>query len=123
MAGVIDPGDPASGPGMLTIDGEYAQHSEGTLEIHVGQNEHGALVVDGTASLAGGLNVTLLESAALTPGESLDILTADSVTGLFDEDKIELPKNWSIGYLRTRPVAPRISHARSVPGPGHAGAG
>ena len=83
--GVISPGASAGTVGTLTIDGNYTQTSTGVLNIEVNGTTPGTqydqLVVTGTATLAGRLNV----SAGFTPsvGNTFQFLQAGSITGDF----------------------------------------
>ncbi|MEX0885262.1 MAG: PEP-CTERM sorting domain-containing protein [Phycisphaeraceae bacterium] len=94
--GHVAPGDAI---GTLTIDGSYDQLEDGLLSIAIDELGHGALDVKGDASLAGGLSVELLADASPTPGQTFEILTADAITGAFDEAGLSLPDTrWSVHY-------------------------
>ncbi len=55
--GIVIPGA-NGGPGTLTIIGTYTQESAGTLEINIdASGDYGILLVQGTVTLAGNLNV------------------------------------------------------------------
>jgi len=92
---------PGNSPGILTIDGNYTQGSDGMLAIEIGGQtpgeEHDKLVVNGTASLAGTLDVTLINGFTPSNGNAFDILDAGSVTG--DFSVLNLPPNftWDVG--------------------------
>jgi hypothetical protein len=83
--GVISPGASSGTVGNLTIDGNYTQTSTGVLNIEVNGTTPGTqydqLIVTGTATLAGRLNV----AAGFTPavGNSFNILQAGNVVGDF----------------------------------------
>jgi hypothetical protein len=84
VAGVVAPG---SALGELTIAGDYEQSADGTLQIQLGGataiTEYDRLIVTGDATLAGMLDVTLLNGFAPTPSQSFDILNWGSRAGEF----------------------------------------
>lgn len=67
--------------GKLTIDGDYVQLPDGTLQIALGSSGENKLEVTGDAALAG--TVTLVQDGKLTAGQSYTILNASSVSGYF----------------------------------------
>src|SRR5439155_15389763 len=74
-SGIVSPGN---SPGTLTIGGSYTQTAGGTLRIEVaglGMSEHDLLVVKGTASLAGTLQVIRLSGFQLHVGDQITFLT------------------------------------------------
>lgn len=79
---------PGSSPGTLTLQNGYTQGPGGTLSVELGGPNIGVqsdlLAVTGTATLAGKLNVTLVDDFTPGPGEEITILTANSVVGTFD---------------------------------------
>jgi len=87
--GVVSPGN---SPGTMEV-ANFNQGIDGTLAIELGGTElgteHDALIVDGTANLAGGLTVTLLNGFEPNMGQSFDILDASLILGQFDF--LELP--------------------------------
>ena len=89
--GLIAPGE---SPGSITIQGHYTQTLSGTLAIELAAELQDSLVVTGTASLAGRLEVTLLEFSPAPP-DSFQILSYADHTGEFDA--LLLP-NLSGGY-------------------------
>jgi hypothetical protein len=99
VEGIVAPGN---SPGTLTIDGDYTQGSGGTLAIEIAGNTPGdqydRLVISGQASLAGTLNVTLIDSFTPLDGDTFDILDFSSVSG--DFDLLNLPGgfdwNWDV---------------------------
>lgn len=105
--GLVAPGDGAAG--RITVEGRYSQSENGTLEIGLGgivaAELHDQLVVDGTASLAGELIVSLIDSGGgsfePTPGMSFDILLYEQRGGAFDT--ITLPSGyvWDVSYGST----------------------
>jgi len=78
--GIVSPGD---SPGTLHLGGNYSQSSGGTLEIEIASLfSFDQLVVAGTASLSGTLDVTLDGYAGHT-GDIFTILTSSGLTGNF----------------------------------------
>ena len=71
---------PGNSPGMLTVDGNYNQGSDGTLAIEIGGTEagvgHDVLNVLGDASLAGTLSVSLIDGFTPSGGNTFKVLTA-----------------------------------------------
>lgn len=65
----------------LTIDGDFTQAADGTLEIEIGDGEADRLTVTGTADLAGTLRIV---PDGYTTGGSYTVLDAGSVIGAFD---------------------------------------
>ncbi|MDC0935543.1 PEP-CTERM sorting domain-containing protein, partial [Pirellulales bacterium] len=80
---------PGNSPGELTIRGNYEQGSAATLAIEIGATASDSLDVNGAITLAGALDVTLLDGADLAAGDQFDILDFDSLDGTFDE--VSLP--------------------------------
>jgi hypothetical protein len=87
---VIRPG--ASGgaaPGRLVITGNYTQTAGGALDIQLAGllpgPEHDTLVVNGTVTLAGALNVSWLGGFTAVAGNEFSVLTAGTRSGLFTE--------------------------------------
>jgi len=82
--GVLSPG---SSPGTITINGSYTQTSAGILKVELSGpaagTEFDRLVVNGPASLAGGLNVTLLNGYMPTLNDPFSIMTYSSHAGTF----------------------------------------
>lgn len=69
---------PGNSPGVLTILGNYAQSSNGTLQIETGD----LLVVGGTATLGGTLD---FQGSDLKYGQQVSFLLADDIVGEFDQ--------------------------------------
>jgi hypothetical protein len=94
VGGTVTASDPGI-PDILTINGNYTQGSGGILEAFLEGTTPGTgysqLVVDGTATLGGTLDVELVPGSGLviTPGESFDLVNAsgcgdaDCVIGSF----------------------------------------
>jgi arylsulfatase A-like enzyme len=80
------------GTGILTIEGDFTQTAEGTLAIDLGGTDNSnpldadydAIIVTGTATLAGDLAVSLIDGFVPDEGDSFTILTAGAITGTFD---------------------------------------
>jgi len=76
--GTVKPGDP---PGILTFTGGYGQGTGGALDIELGgltggtgSGHYSELLVDGSASLLGTLELNTFGGFNLANGESFDIL-------------------------------------------------
>jgi hypothetical protein len=76
-SGTVSPGN---SPGMLTVDGNYNQESGGTLAIEIGgtqaEVDYDVLNVLGNASLAGILDVSLINGFTPSGGNTFKVLTA-----------------------------------------------
>jgi autotransporter-associated beta strand protein len=78
--GIVSPGD---SPGTLHVGGNYSQNSGGTLEIEIASLfSFDQLVVAGTASLSGTLDVTL-DGYTGNAGDMFTILTSSGLSGNF----------------------------------------
>jgi hypothetical protein len=91
-SGTLNPGGTGAG-GILTINGTYTQTATGILTIEIGGTSPGIdydqLVVKGTASLGGTLNVVLISPFSPPPGSQYQILTfAKSGSTTFDTTNI-----------------------------------
>ena len=84
--GTISPGN---SPGFMAIEGAFSQGEGGRLLVELGGNaegtEYDVLQVDGEATLAGTLEVTLLDGFEPSLGDTFDILDFGSISGDFDE--------------------------------------
>ena len=79
--GVVSPGN---SPGTLTINGNYTQTATGTLLMQLASpTVYDKLVVTGTATLGGTLQVSLLNGYTPKKGETFTYLTAGHITGAF----------------------------------------
>jgi hypothetical protein len=78
---------PGSSPDTITINGSYTQTAAGILQIELGGLTPGTafdrLVVNGPASLAGMLNVTLIDGFMPSSNDAFSVLTYTSRTGSF----------------------------------------
>ena len=90
---------PGNSPGTITVRGNYQQTSGGNLVIEVASaSSYDHLNVGGTASLAGGLTISLLDGYTPKKGQKFIFLNAGSVSGIFDD--VNAPQ-W--GFLTLRP--------------------
>jgi len=75
-------------PGTFTITGDYLQTSTGTLGVVLGGAGPGGpfsrLVVTGTATLAGVLDVSFLDGFTPQEGDNFTVLTYSTHAGSFD---------------------------------------
>ena len=79
---------PGDSPGVLTVSGNFTQTSTGALNLEIGGTsasnpDFDQLRVSGTASLAGTLNVSLLNGFNPAAGNSFQVMTFASKTGDF----------------------------------------
>lgn len=83
--GTVAPGNFAAG--KLAVKGNYTQTSGGTLAIELGGyspgTEYDQLAVNGQATIAGTLNVTLINKFRPNVGDTFTILTSNSESGNF----------------------------------------
>ncbi len=87
-SGTVAPGNSI---GTLTIDGNYTQRSNGTLQIEIGSpSNHDVLVVSGTAKLSGTLEIASLGYGP-EYGDQIPFLVAGKITGKFNQ--IEMPQS------------------------------
>ena len=88
--GTVSPGN---SPGVLDIEGNYTQSTEGLLLIELGGTDagvdHDVLKVGGVADLAGELEVTLIDGFQPELGDSFAILDFEGLSGGFEQ--ITLP--------------------------------
>ena len=81
-------GVPLNPVGILQLGGNYTQLDFATLKIDLGgavAGEFDQLQVAGNASLNGTLDVSMLDGFTATAGQTFDIITANSITGTFDD--------------------------------------
>jgi T5SS/PEP-CTERM-associated repeat protein len=78
---------PGNSPGILTIDGSYAQEDGSTYYAEIGGSDPGTgydqIQVSGQATIAGNLQVRLTNGFTPTVGQTFRILNAGSVSGVF----------------------------------------
>ncbi|WP_374403056.1 phosphatase PAP2 family protein [Niveibacterium sp.] len=71
-------------PATLVVAGRYTQAAGGNLELALGNGSRGRLAVGGTLTLVGGgLHVTLADGYKPAVGDTLNLITAGSVSGKF----------------------------------------
>ena len=108
--------------GVLSITGNYTQSAAGSLKIEIGGTTSGTefdvLAVTGTATLAGSLNVTSLNSYIPAAFTTFRPLTSSSTTGDFATYTVsgfgtaELFKNYdSTGLFLHTVLPPTVPHA------------
>jgi hypothetical protein len=104
-AGIVAPG---ASPGKITVTGDYTQTTTGSLEIEIGgttaETQYDVLVVEGSAALAGTLEVTLWDGFIPAIGDQFFILNSSSLSGDFESLLLpDLPagKRWEITYSET----------------------
>jgi uncharacterized repeat protein (TIGR01451 family) len=75
---------PGNSPGTLTISGDYVQSSGGTLEIQLGgTTQYDRLLVGGSVTLDGTLDVTTTNGFTPAAGNAFQIMTFGSRVGQF----------------------------------------
>lgn len=98
-AGRVSPGD---SPGNITIQGDYTQQSAGVLEIQLGGTtagtEYDQLTVTGTATMAGTLNVSLIDGFIPQVGDSFTILPYGTRSGGFSTLNVPEGYRWGFQY-------------------------
>jgi autotransporter-associated beta strand protein/T5SS/PEP-CTERM-associated repeat protein len=103
--------------GTLTLQSSYTQTAGGSLDIEIGgASVRDRLAVTGPATLAGTLNVTLINGFVPASGDTFDILTASARSGTFGTVNVPLlpaGRSWVIDHL---PTGVRLRIVDSVPG-------
>lgn len=83
---------PGASPGLITVLGNYSQGTSGVLDIELGGTTAGSqydrLAVSGSATLAGTVNVTLINSFILSSGDVFDVVTYASRSGVFSPENL-----------------------------------
>ena len=109
VGGIITASDPGS-PDILTINGDYTQETGAELDAYLqgpaaGIGGYSQLVVDGTATLDGTLDVILGSSFDPHVGENFFLLKTtgvdSSLSGVFsnfDTSNNTLPSDWELTY-------------------------
>ena len=99
-AGTVSPGE---SPGGITVQGDYTQSADGILDIELSGTTAGTqydqLTVTGTASMAGTLNVSLIDGFIPQVGNSFTILSYSMHLGEFPT--LNLPEGYQWGYEYT----------------------
>jgi hypothetical protein len=113
--GTVTPGD---GVGTLTISGNYTQSANGILEIALGGTQQGGtydlLKVTNQATLAGELEINLVNGFTPTVGETFNFLTYSSHSGQFSEI-LSLNPSYTYDVNYGSGVATLVVAASSVP--------
>ncbi len=98
-AGTVSPGNSAGG---ITIEGNYTQESTGVLDIQLGGTTAGTqydqLTVTGTATMAGTLNVSLIDGFIPQVGDSFTILPYSTRSGGFSTLNVPEGYRWGFQY-------------------------
>ena len=101
LANLTNAGTLIAGAGpAVSISGTYTQQAGGILEVQLGgtgAGQFGRLTIAGAASLAGTLNIRLVNAFVPTPGDSFQVLTFGSFTGAFGSVN-DLNPGDGIGY-------------------------
>ena len=104
-AGTVSPG---TSPGTITVQGNYTQESGGTLAIELGGatpgTEHDQLVITGTATLDGTLDVTMVSGFTPVLDDSFTIMTYTAQTGRFNTTalpSLSAGLGWLVDYQDT----------------------
>jgi hypothetical protein len=97
--GAIKPG---AAPGVMTIVGNLGETMPSDLAIELGGTtpgtEYSQLIVDGTTSLSGKLDLSLVEGFSLTSGETFDIVgTGDGLTNDLTSLSLDGRACWAAG--------------------------
>jgi hypothetical protein len=83
-AGTVSPGD---SPGTLTVNGNYTQAPTGRFEVEIGGlsagSEFDRLAISGSASLAGTMNISLINGFVPAEGNAFAVMTYGSRAGTF----------------------------------------
>lgn len=97
---------PGLSPGILNITGNYT--NSGAFNVEIGgtggagtnPNGHDQLLISGTATIGGTLNVTLTNGFTPVPGNQFVILDAATSTGTFTTTNLPniAPNQWAFGY-------------------------
>ena len=74
----------ANGPAVISITGNYTENSSAVLNVQIaGPGSFDRLSVSGTATLAGTLNVSLLNGFLPDPSESFPVISAGTRSGTY----------------------------------------
>jgi hypothetical protein len=84
-AALVSPGD---SPGTLTVNGNYTQTAAGALTVEIGGPDSGSgydqLAISGTATLAGAINLVMVNNYVPDFGTTFHVLTFAGHSGDFD---------------------------------------
>ncbi|HEV2270862.1 MAG TPA: hypothetical protein VGR92_15520 [Steroidobacteraceae bacterium] len=119
-SGVITPGASATSVGILTDSGSFKQNTGGSLDISIGGTTAGSKfdqLNSTTASLAGTLNIKLVDGFVPTLGTTLKILDFGSETGKFttvNGSAINSSEHFAVTYQATDVLLTVVSGAATV---------
>ena len=98
-SGTVSPGNSA---GSITVQGDYTQSADGILEMELGGTTAGTqydqLTVTGTATMAGTLNVSLIDGFIPQVGDSFTILPYGTRSGGFSTLNVPEGYRWGFEY-------------------------
>ena len=98
-SGTISPGNSA---GSITVQGDYTQSADGILKMELGGTTAGTqydqLTVTGTATMAGTLNVSLIDGFIPQVGDSFSILPYGTRSGGFSTLNVPEEYRWGFQY-------------------------
>jgi hypothetical protein len=101
--------NPGTSPGILTVTGNYAQSSGGTLNTEVGGITVGGLYdqlsISGSASWDGTLNLSLINSFMPADGNSFIIASSSSTSGLFSQIGWPVLSSGLAWWYKTNPTS------------------
>lgn len=99
VGGVLAPGNT---PGTTNVTGIYEQQTGASLEIELGGLDAGVdfdeLIVDGTATLAGTLDLSYIDPFTAAPDDAFIVVDADTISGTFDAINYPDAQIWSADY-------------------------
>ena len=77
-------------PATLNVSGKYTQLANGNLELALGSGSRGRLAVSGALTIIGGnLHVTLANGYQPSVGDTLNVITAGSISGKFTSISVD----------------------------------
>ena len=97
-SGTVVPGNPA---GVLGVTGDFAQTATGELRFELddlGGSGAGKLVASGDVSLGGDLIIELADGYTPMPGDTIDIISAGTLSGTFDATTFPPSQTWFVQY-------------------------
>ena len=110
---------PSIGIGPLTITGSYTQTPGGLLGIQLGGavagSGYGQLVVQGTATLAGQLQASLVNGFVPAPAEAFNAMTFGPVTGTFGNSLADLGNGLAVRLHYSPTILSLVTEANSAP--------
>lgn len=97
LTGTLAPGNSID---TINIDGDYVQEADGLLQIEINPTENDKVVVTGSATLAGTLEILPL-AGSYTEGTTYTIIEAASINGTFDTVTEDDPLEFTVTYGAT----------------------